>query len=285
LLGAAAGVCLAPHAKAAGRRYAVIDWAVLETVLALGRPPVAATELRQFREVAVEPIVPDGVVDLGLRGIINFEMLKQVGPDEIYSSNFYAASEASLSRIAPVRSFSVYVPGRSPYASAVAMTHALGECLDAMPAASAYLDDCEAEFASLRKALASSPDRSIIPINLGDPRHFRVFGADSMFGEALSRLGLVNAWTQATSYSAMAPIGLEALAQVPEAWIVLIPPTPPGTERVLAQSAFWQALPSVQAGRVARLPSMNPFGSLPTARRFARHLTTALLSSTPGGAP
>jgi ABC-type Fe3+-siderophore transport system permease subunit len=88
----------------------------------------------------------------------------------------------------------------------------------------------------------------VIPINLGDARHFRVFGADSMFGEALARLGIANAWTEATSYSAMAPVGLEALARVPEAWIVLIPPTRRMRCGFLSRSAFWNALPNVRAG-------------------------------------
>ena len=40
--------------RAAGRRVATIDWGHLETCLALGIVPAAATELRQFRAIAVE---------------------------------------------------------------------------------------------------------------------------------------------------------------------------------------------------------------------------------------
>ena len=38
---------------AAPERLAVIDWALLETLLSLGIVPVAAAELRQFRETVV----------------------------------------------------------------------------------------------------------------------------------------------------------------------------------------------------------------------------------------
>ncbi len=118
--------------------------------------------------------------------------------------------------------------------------------------------------------------RPVIPINLGDARHFRVFGADSMFGEVLSALGLANAWTEETSYSAMAPVGLEALARVPDAWIVMIPPLPP--ERIASCSD--QRLLE-RAARRARGPRADarldqPFGALPAARRFARLLAEAL---------
>ncbi len=95
-------------------RPATLDWSILETLLAIGAPPVAATELVQFREVAVEPAVPDTVADLGLRGLPNFETLLLARPDIIFNSNFYASSEPRLARIAPVESFAIYVPGTPP---------------------------------------------------------------------------------------------------------------------------------------------------------------------------
>ena len=97
-----AAVALPHPAHAAGLRVATVDWSVLETLLALGALPVAAPELLQFREVAVEPAVPAGVTDLGLRGTVNFELLLLSRPELIYSSSFYVSSEPRLARIAPV---------------------------------------------------------------------------------------------------------------------------------------------------------------------------------------
>lgn len=273
-----AAAALPRPAPAAGLRVATVDWSVLETLLALGIAPVAAPELLQFREVAVEPAVPAGVTDLGLRGTINFELLLLSRPELIYSSSFYVSSEPRLARIAPVERFSIYVPGRPPYEPAAAMMRAVGERLGRSNEAERYIAETEAEFAGLRERLKPYVQRPVIPINLGDARHFRVFGADSMFGEVLKRLGLANAWTDATSYSAMAPVGIEALARMPDAWITLIPPVPPGALEVLGGSTFWNALPSVRAGRLLQLASINPFGGLPAARRFARLLTEALLT-------
>jgi iron complex transport system substrate-binding protein len=279
ILAAAALPC---PALAAGPRVATVDWSVLETLLALGIAPVAAPELLQFHEVAVEPAVPSGVTDLGLRGTVNFELLLLSRPELIYSSSFYVSSEPRLLRIAPVERFSIYVPGRSPYEPAAAMMRSIGTRLGKSDAAERYIAETEAELAGLRERLTPHATRPVIPINLGDARHFRVFGADSMFGEVLKRLGLANAWTEPTSYSAMAPVGLEALARVPEAWIAMIPPAPPDAERVLAASAFWKALPNVREGRVLTLDPINPYGALPAARRFARFLVEALAKRRPG---
>lgn len=252
---------------------------MLETLLALGAPPVAAPELRQFREIAVEPKVPAGVTDLGLRGTINFELLLLSRPDLILSSSFYVGSEPRLRRIAAVESFSIYAPGRPPFEPAVAMTRKIGEHLGLSDVAERYITETEAEFADLRDKLKPLAMRSVIPVNLGDARHFRVFGDDSLFGEVLKRLGLVNAWTEHTSYSAMAPIGLEALVRVPDSFIALIPPVPPDALQTLARSAFWNALPNLREGRLLQLGSIDPYGALPAARRFARLLTDALIAA------
>ncbi|MEO1977364.1 MAG: hypothetical protein ABGX15_14595, partial [Paracoccaceae bacterium] len=76
----------------AGRpeRIAAIDWAMLETALALGVTPVAACELIRFRADAIEPPVPETVTDLGLRGSPNFELLQLTRPTMILTSPWYA---------------------------------------------------------------------------------------------------------------------------------------------------------------------------------------------------
>lgn len=275
LASAAAALALPAAARAqAGLRVATLDWAILETLLALGADVVAATELAEFRKVAVTPAVPETVADLGLRGTPNFEVLRFTRPDLILNSNFYGWANDRIAHIAPVETHSVYVPGELPYALAETMTRAIGTRLG-LPGA-AYADEVAGEMRRIRGALAGQVERPVLVINLGDARHFRVFGADSMFGEALTRIGFGNAWDQPTSYSAMAPVGIEALAAYPDAFIALVDPTPEDARAVLETSAFWQALPAVAAGRVLSLGAINPYGALPAARRFATQFEKAM---------
>jgi ferric hydroxamate transport system substrate-binding protein len=278
-LGAAIGSSMIGKVQAnSHRRIAVVDWAMFETLLALGVEPVAATELVQFRKIAVEPHVPAQVADLGLRGSPNFEMLRLSNPDLIISSRWFTWAQDNLEQIAPVVSYSVYEPDRPPYASAEQITIALGESLGRKQRAQAYVDTSSLELAQARLRVADRTARPVFLINLGDARHFRVFGTDSMFGDVLQRLGFTNAWPKATSYAAAAPIPLEALAEVPKASIVIISPVPPDARSTLANSPLWNAFPAVREGRVATLPPVNPFGALPAARRFARVLTEALFA-------
>lgn len=268
---ALAGVALAgPAAAQAGAGVAAIDWAMLETALALGVVPVAASELIQFRRYVVEPAVPASVADLGLRGAPNFELLRIVRPDLILLSNFYEHLGPLYERIAPVFSVTIFQRGKPPYAHAERAARALGERLERTREAEGVIEESRRAIGDLRGRLAGAERRPVFVINLGDARHFRAFGNDSLFGDVLDRLGFANAWEGASSYSAAAPVGIEALARVPEARVVVVKPIPPEARRVLATSALWRALPMVRAGRVAIMEPVNHFGALPAARRFAR---------------
>ncbi|AYD00333.1 iron ABC transporter substrate-binding protein [Neorhizobium sp. NCHU2750] len=266
----------ASASAATGPRTATLDWAHLETLLALGSNVVAAPELKQFREVAVEPVVPDGVADLGLRGTPNLETLSFAKPDLIFNSNYYAWADKQLSGIAPVKNLAIYVPGEDPFVMATRATVAIGEAIGVKTALS-YVKGVNHRLDELRQSLADGDGRPVLLINLGDARHYRVFGSDSMFGSVLTRLGLDNAWPGATAYSATAPIGIETLAQMPDAWIVMIPPSPADALAELKDGAFWNALPAVKEKRVISIDPVNPYGALPAARRFAEELSKGLI--------
>ena len=276
LAGAAASLSAPSPMRAAEKvRVATLDWALLETLLAIGANVVAATELRQFREVAVTPAVPATTADLGLRGTPNFEVLRLARPDLIFNSNFYAWADERMRPIAPVESHAIYKSGESPFALAEQVTLAIGERLQ-LPAAKRLTEELSSRLDHYRSIFAAGDGRPVIPINLGDARHFRVFGSDSMFGEVLRRVGLENAWQGATSYSAAAPVGIEALASMPDAWIIMIAPHPADAVVTLSASSFWNALPAVREKRVLTLGAVNPYGALPAAGRFADLLAEGL---------
>lgn len=275
LAGAASALPFAPAWARAGG-IAIVDWALLETALALGIVPQSAVELVLFREVAVEPAVPAQVVDLGLRGSINFELLATLKPRLIYGSNYSAWANDTLSRIAPVRELTIYERGEAPFAKAEAAMRVMAQDHGRQEEAERFIAETHADIAHRAERLAAHRARPLIIINLGDARHFRAFGEDSMFGDLAARMGFTNSWAGHTAYSATAPVGLEALLDHPEATVVIVSPVPPEAERILPQSALWQAMPSVSRGRVVTLAPINPFGGLPAARRFARLLHDGL---------
>ncbi|WP_134680403.1 iron-siderophore ABC transporter substrate-binding protein [Paracoccus ravus] len=271
---AAAGYSLA--AAPQGARLAAIDWAMLETAIALGQMPEAACELVSYRAQAIAPEISREVVDLGLRGAPNYELLQLTRPDLILSSPFYIQHEARLARIAPVLSVPFYVPGEPPLAKAMAALDILGDRIGRTDAARLARAEAEARFDALAARLEPYRDRPVCLVDIGDARHLRAFGFDSMFGDVLTRLGLTNAWAGRTRFSFLAPIPLERLAEMPEARLVLVGDVAVEARHALRRSVLWESLPQVAEGRLYRLPGVNPFGGVPAGRRFSELLTLAL---------
>jgi ABC-type Fe3+-hydroxamate transport system substrate-binding protein len=276
-LGLLAAFAVAWDVKAAEpRRIAAIDWAMLETLMALGVTPIAATELIQFRSGAVEPEIPQSVVDLGLRGSPNFELLHLLRPELILISPFYVRHRPALVAIAPVFSLPFYIQGEPPYAKALAAVSALGTLLGRADEATKVLAEQAAMLERFRQQLSPFSARPTYIINVGDSRHFRAFGADSMFGDIMQRLGLPNAWTDRSRFTFAAPVPMENLAANPDARIVIVSDIPVEARSSLRDSMIWKSLKPVQQGRVVNIGNVNPYGGITAGLRFARLLSEAL---------
>ncbi len=162
--------------------------------------------------------------------------------------------------------------GKPPYALLEDATLKLGEQLGLEDNARALVVASAVEIEAASRQFASLERRKAFIISLGDARHLRAFGKDSLFGNVLERVGLENAWDAATSYSAAAPVGLEELARAPDASVIVIGPTDRETLQRLPENALWNALPAVQENRIHFLPPIDHFGGLPAARHFLRRL-------------
>ena len=263
------------RAATARPRLAAIDWAMLETAIAIGHMPVAACELLRFRADAVVPEVPETVTDLGLRGAPNFELLQLTRPDLILSSPYYTRYEDKLARIAPVLSLPFYTPGEPPVPRALDALDDLAGAVEDPDAGRRARTDTDDELDRIATRLAPFSDRPVALIAVGDARHVRAFGFDSLFGSTLVRLGLQNAWSGLTEFSFLAPVPLERLAAMPEARLVIVGDIPVEARHDLSRSILWHALPAVRDKRLFQLPDMNAFGAVPAALRFANELARA----------
>lgn len=249
---------------------------MLETATALGHMPVAATELIRFRADVAIPVIPDTVTDLGLRGAPNFELLQLVRPTLILSSPYYTRYHARMEGIAPVLSLPFYLPGEAPLPKALDALDLLARRIGDPTGGTRARAQADAHLDRLAKRVARHADRPLALVDIGDARHLRAFGFDSLFGSTLARLGLRNAWSEATAFSFLAPVPLERLAEMPDARLIIAGPIPPQARGALARSRLWRALPQVAAGRVHQLPRMNAFGGVPAALRFGDLLADAL---------
>jgi iron complex transport system substrate-binding protein len=279
VLAALAGAAVAGRGRsavAAGRlRIAAVDWAMAETAMALGHAPVAMAELAAFRRIAADQ-PPDGTVDLGLRGSPNLEALALVAPDLILSSSYYSFAEPQLERIAPVFTRALYVPGEPPFPKVMVLLADLAARLNDAVAGVRTTAAAQDELAALAVKAAPHAGPGCVLMEIGDSRHIRVFGDDSLFGGALQAIGLRNAWSEGTRFAFAAPVPMERLAGFPDARFFILGGVPVQAQRALRSGALWNSLAPVRAGRVHRLADINSFGGAPSALRFAREIVATL---------
>jgi ferric hydroxamate transport system substrate-binding protein len=282
-------------ARIAAPRLVVLDWGLLETLLALGVTPVGAAEIDAYNASVVTPLAPSKIADVGLRLAPSLELMQQLAPDLILINSSQESQRAMLERIAPVRAFAVYTDAGAPYRHSQEVTLQLAQLCGRPDAGHALIDATEQTLAAGRARIAahrnqlhesgSNTSRPLYLIRFFDSRHIGVYGSRSLFQDVLDALDVVNAWHGPTDYWGIGIAGLEKLAASPTADLFYFEPLPHGVASTLDSNRLWHALPAVAEGRVTTLPPFWGFGMLPSAARFADALSNALTQATATAEP
>jgi iron complex transport system substrate-binding protein len=251
------------------QRIAVIDWGIAETLLGLGVTPIAVAQTEGYRRWVGTPALPADVVDLGLRVEPNLELLSQLKPDLILITPQFAASRAQLERIAPVHSLAIYTREAEGYVGAQQVTRELAALLEREAEGEALIARVKTRLLQVRQRLSQYPLPAFYITTFLDARHVRLFGKQSLYQGVMDRVGLRNAWQGPTNYWGFTQVGIERLAEQPDAALIYLEPLPPGTGQGLANSALWQRLPMVREQRVYGLAPVWSFNGLLAAERFA----------------
>ena len=263
------------QASSVPERIVVLDWTATAMVRSLGIDPIGVGDADLYRIWVGEPALSKGTPDVGLRDTPNLEAIASLKPDLIIVSPLGAAARPALQRIAPTREVAVYSGTGDPLRHAETELHALAAVVGREAQAQAVVAQADAEFAGLRQRLSGTAMPRLLVIQFLDKRFVRIYGSSSLFGGALQRLGLTNAWNAPTNGWGFALAGVEKLAAFADAEIVVVDPLP--TEVTLAPDtdSLWGNLPAARQGRVKRLAATWPFGDLTAAERFAHLLVDA----------
>lgn len=274
----AAPVSAAAQIDPPGRRVISLNWAMSETLYAMGIRPIAAAEIAGYERMVGYPPTPPGVIDVGFQNNPNLELLSTLAPDLILIQSWQAAGKPVLERFAPVESFALYNRGKGdPVEASRDAVKRLAELCENPAAASSLLLRIDQSFADCAKRLLAAEQRPILLVQALSPTNLVVFTSGSLFDSAMRRIGLVNAWSQPpTLLWGSTQIGVDALAAYPLARIVRIGSPDGAASEALFRSDLWRQLPQVASGAVHDLPLIWGFGALPTAERFARLITAKL---------
>ena len=266
----------ASEVRAEPSRVAALDWGLASTAAAIGAGPAACGECDAYRRWVGEPALPPDVVELGLRTAPSLETLAALRPDLILINSLNESLRPLLERIAPVHANNLFGQDHAPVARAIGAARELGERLDRLSQAAAFVNDTEARLARARLRLLGHSGRPIVPIGLIDARHARFYGAGSLFADVMGRIGLVSGWSAPTNAWGFSLAGIDALAACRDMDLLLIEPIPTDARRSMDQPGLWRSLVEVGRGRVIVAPPIWAFGDLSAAGRCADILTDLL---------
>lgn len=254
-----------------------MNWAISETLYAMGIVPAAAAETASYDQVVGQPRTPPATVDIGLQGAPNFEYIARLRPDVILIQTWQESLRSQLERCGPVMTIGIHTGEGDVYQHACDAVRKIGVLTDRREEAETLLVETERRFTSLREEMRRRPIPPLYLAQMIDDNNLTVFSRGGLFDAVLAKLGLVNAWQgQPTLLWGGSVIGVEQLAAAPDAMIILIDSPGLAPEEKLTKSPIWAALPAVRSGRYARLPSFWGFGALPTALRFAEAIVSRL---------
>lgn len=256
-------------------RIVALEWLPVELMLALGVTPYGVADIPNYRMWVNEPVLPDSVIDVGLRTEPNLELLTQMKPSMLVWSAGYGPSPKILARIAPGRSFA-FSDGKQPLEQARRSLLEMAELLNKQDVAHRHLAEFDAYIDSLKPRFAQRGERPLLMMSLLDPRHMLVFGPNCLFQEILDRLGVKNAWQGETNFWGSTVVGIDRLAAYKDVDVLCFDHGNTADMRRLAATPLWQAMPFVRANRVQNVPAVWFYGATLSAMNFARILDNAL---------
>ncbi|MGS0897185.1 ABC transporter substrate-binding protein [Burkholderia stagnalis] len=262
-------------------RIAAADRGGIESLLALGVIPVGSMSREGYEEMGGTPPMPPGIIDIGAPVEPNLEVLKELKPDLIVTGMLDGASCERLARIAPVFSMKIFNGKAGVYDRARSEFLRLADYIGRSNAGRAYVDDVAAKIQAIAAPLSGEKLRPAY-LTVLDPggRNITLYGRNCIMYDVMTRIGIPVAWNGPVDYFGGQAVGLEHLAEVPDATL-LYAKLGVGTDIALSRlnrSPLWSRLPMVRAGRVYPVRMFDVLGSFPVAPAFSDGLRTYLAS-------
>ncbi|WP_167591592.1 iron-siderophore ABC transporter substrate-binding protein [Jiella endophytica] len=271
-------LALAEEPASPPERIVAMEWAELETLLALGVTPVGAAGASGYRDWVGEPALPESVAEIGTRQEPNLEELARLKPDLVLSHAHLRPLKGNLNAIAPVEEVTFNGTGSDTWEAVLAGTRRIGELTGKTQGADALISSADAAFEkdASRLADAGLQGRHVYFVRIIGANALRVHGSNAIADTVLSRLGLTNAWKGDVNEWGFAMVEPSALAEDPEATILVAGPVSDAEMAAVFDTPLGKALPASRAGAVRRLPVTWTFGGVPSAIHMAAAITDAL---------
>ena len=267
------------HFKQPPQRVVVTDWTLLEQLLELGIVPVGAPELDAYKKYVRQPALPEGITDIGMRRAVNFGTIQSLKPDLVILGTDQKGFERPIAHFAHVMFFQNF---SHRWESNGEKSQQRMRQLAAIFQREALVEEKLAELNSgldqLAEQLRQHFGNDLPEVTLVRPaprQRFLVYGAHSMPGYALQRLGLSSAFAFEKNKLGEKLLPLKDLQQVTEGYLLMLKPV--AELNALQANRQWQQLPAVRNKRVMFLDPVWSYGGAMSLRYNAEAIVSSLL--------
>lgn len=247
------------------RRVVALEWSIVEHALALGVQPVGVADVEGYRELVNVPLeLNEDVADVGTRQEPSVEAIAALEPDLILAIDWrHEAIYEQLSSLAPtiLVPFDVRGDDITPLQNLHDRVTVVGAALNRPGEAQAIYERMEETLASQatridEAGLSGSTFVFAYWYTEDDQPTLRLFSNEHIVAEAITRLGIENAWQGEGEESGFSTVGYEALASLPEdISFIYVPADEEGAREQLESDPILSSLPWVQDGRAYGLAS------------------------------
>ncbi|MFW1207585.1 iron-siderophore ABC transporter substrate-binding protein [Vibrio parahaemolyticus] len=263
------------------QRVVVLNWDILEQVLALDIEPIAAPNLPGYRQWVVNPYAPESIEDIGTRAEPNLEKIASLKPDVILAASPQQDLIPLLRQIAPV----VYLPNfsQNEAAAQTAIKHfrTLGALFDKQELAEQKLAKLNDSFKQLRGKIRQhySAPLDVLVMRFSTPNSVLLSTENSTTDYVVEQLGLTNPIKVSARAWGIKQDRINRLQNLEQSFVLYVQPFP--QESKLNSSPLWQAMPFVKKQRVNSVRAVWAYGGAMSLQYMAEAITDSLIELAP----
>ncbi|MFL1014849.1 iron-siderophore ABC transporter substrate-binding protein [Vibrio parahaemolyticus] len=263
------------------QRVVVLNWDILEQVLALDIEPIAAPNLPGYRQWVVNPYAPESIEDIGSRAEPNLEKIASLKPDVILAASPQQDLIPLLRQIAPV----VYLPNfsQNEAAAQTAIKHfrTLGALFDKQELAEQKLAKLNDSFKQLRDKIRQhySAPLDVLVMRFSTPNSVLLSTENSTTDYVVEQLGLTNPIKVSARAWGIKQDRINRLQNLEQSYVLYVQPFP--QESKLNSSPLWQAMPFVKKQRVNSVRAVWAYGGAMSLQYMAEAITDSLIELAP----
>ncbi|EPW7001702.1 iron-siderophore ABC transporter substrate-binding protein [Vibrio parahaemolyticus] len=263
------------------QRVVVLNWDILEQVLALDIEPIAAPNLPGYRQWVVNPYAPESIEDIGTRAEPNLEKIASLKPDVILAASPQQDLIPLLRQIAPV----VYLPNfsQNEAAAQTAIKHfrTLGALFDKQELAEQELAKLNDSFKQLRDKIRQhySAPLDVLVMRFSTPNSVLLSTENSTTDYVVEQLGLTNPIKVSARAWGIKQDRINRLQNLEQSYVLYVQPFP--QESKLNSAPLWQAMPFVKKQRVNSVRAVWAYGGAMSLQYMAEAITDSLIELAP----